>query len=416
MERRPLSFQPGETLSVEGRDGHSLYFEVLGPLGAGGTGVVYESLSDEGELAVIKGPRFVGEVDPALAGELELLEALPEHPNLIRLLGKLRDPRGHHLIVLERAHEDPLLRLNRPEVRTRLRGFKSTGGRLAALPPAVALELAYELALALEHLHAHKVAHCDVKPDNLLLRLPGAGRAPEDRDYFEAVAKGEWRGVLIDLGGARSFRDLTRAYTGQGPPPAFTPLYTPPEVLPGSWDEQSGRERSRFSPWMDVYAFGLTLYQLLTGHVPYQHLPAPPDLGDLHAVAEVKREERDGGLRPVTRSAFEGIDWSDVRVAGEGDPIPRLTEDLWRLVSHTLHYDPARRPNLRRLAADLAALLGVEPHDGPRGWRQARVVLDRFSSRLTAAGKDGTVQAPDIKKIRRGGADFWEREGYRPTR
>jgi serine/threonine protein kinase len=422
VDLRPLKFSSGETLSVEGPDGHSHYFEVMGPLGTGGAGAVYESLSDDGELAVVKGPLHVGQEDVALACELAMLERVPRHPNLIRLLGKMRDPRGHHLLVLERAFDNPLLRLNRDEVRGRLRGFPSTGGRHAALPPVTALELGYELARGIDHLHRQKVAHCDVKPDNLLLRLDWSQGEISDRDYFERLSKGEWRGLLIDLGGARDFRALAHAFLGKGVAPSFTPLYTPPEILPGSWDPEVGRERSRFSPWMDVYAFGLTFYQLLTGHVPYQHLPKPPNLSSLRQLVAAKREERDGAFLPVSRKAFESIDWSDCRFeSGDESTEKTVTEDLWKLVARTLHFDPARRPNAKRLCAELGRILQVEitPRSGggpvSRGWRQRLLTLDGFRSRLTAAGQDGSLKA-DIGKIRRGGADFWEREGFRPTK
>ncbi|HBP18718.1 MAG TPA: hypothetical protein DEA08_13150 [Planctomycetes bacterium] len=421
MDKRPLEFQAGDTLSLVGAGGESVYFEVLEQIGAGGAGVVYLCVTDDGQCAVVKGPHFVGEVDENLARELEMLETLRPHVNVVRLLGKQRDPRGHHLLVLERAFPNPFERLNEEQVRPRLSGYAgSTGGRYTAPPPATALELGYELARAIRHLHDHKIAHCDVKPENLLVRLRSSELNLSDKDYFEHLAKGRWHGVLIDMGGARTFQELTYAYLGKGPAPAFTPLFTPPEILPGSWDEQQGRECSRFTPWADVYAFGLTLYQLLTGYVPYEHLgERAPQPGDVRAIAEIKREEREGGLHPIARAAFAGIDWSDCRI--EQGTQQELVDELFELILATLHYDPARRPNMRRLLSRFGKLLGVREANGAerektgREWRQTRVTLDPFRSRLSAAGQDGSTTV-NLKQIRRGGADFWENQGFRPTR
>lgn len=418
---RPLILEPGEALSAATPDGGVAYFEVTRKVGAGGSGVVYEAITDDGRLAIVKGPQLIGTRDPSLERELELLTTLPPHPAVVPLLGVVRSPRGHVLLVLERFFDNPLQRLNAPSVFPRVASFVPPGARHAPLPPATALELGYELALALEHLHAHKVAHCDVKPANLMIGLDWPEAEIADREYFERVAAGRWRGVLIDLGGARSFRELDPGAGRQGvAPPLLTPLYAPPEVLPGFVDE-AGRERSRFTPWVDTYAFGLTLYQALTGAAPYAHLSTPPDDRDLAQLAEVKREERDGAHRPLSRAVLDAIPWGDCAV--EGCTHEELTERLWDLLARATHWDPAKRQTAKRLRVDLSGLLRVEPcppdpHHAPhaaRPWRQRRLALDAFSSRLALAARDGTTQKrADLGKLRRGGADFWEMEGYRP--
>ena len=76
---------------------------------------------------------------------------------------------------------------------------------------------------------------------------------------------------------------------------------------------------------------------------------------------------------------------------------------------------------MRRLLSRFGQVLGVreatpeERQTFGRAWRQTRVTLDPFRSRLSAAGQDGTTTV-DLKQIRRGGADFWENQGFRPTR
>lgn len=424
-EQRPLVLEPGEMLSAATRDGGVGYFEVTRQVGQGGSGVVYEAVADDGRLAIVKGPRFIGARDESLERELELLTTLPPHPALVPFLGVVRSPRGHLLLVLERLFESPYARLNSVAVRPRVESFVQKGAQHAALPLATALELAYELAMALEHLHAHKVAHCDVKPANLMIALDWPDSQVPDHEYFQRLLQGRWRGALIDLGGARYFKELDSGAGGKPRAgtlaPLLTPVYAPPEVLPGFVDE-AGRERSRFTPWIDSYAFGLTVYQLVTGCAPYAHLAqAPPDERDLRAMAEVKREERDGAHRPLSRAALDAIVWNDVVV--EGMSREEFTERLWQLLARATHWDPAQRGTARRQCEDLGELLAVEMKDvstdadprAARPWRQTRLRLDAFASRFTVAGRDGsTQQRADLGKLRRKGADFWEREGYRP--
>ena len=427
MDPRPLVLTEGDVISSVSHDGNSNYFEVTRELGVGGAGIVYECVSDDGEPAVIKGPKTIGTKQPDLESEARWLLSIPRHPNLIQLLGLHRDPRGHTLLILERVYANPLRALHREVIRARLEGRATPGGRFIPLPPSTALELAYELARGLEHLHKGKIAHCDVKPENLLLRLNCHEPEISDKDYFEALAKGAWRGVLIDLGGARSFKELSHASAGvKGVElPSLTPIYAPPEVLPGSYDPQAQRERSRFSPWIDTYAFGLTVYQLVTGFVPYEHLKDPPDENDLRQIAETKREERDGAFLPIARAPLELLEWGDATIhptmRGKYARREEVVERLWELLARCVHWDPVRRGTMKQMRGDIAELIGVAPappdkRQGPlaREWIQRRFTLDAFSSRLIDAGRE-PLEKINLDQIRRGGSDFWEMQGFRPT-
>lgn len=425
MDSRPLVLQAGDVITSVSHEGESNYFEVTRQLGVGGAGIVYECLSDDGESAVIKGPKTIGGKEPGVEAEVHWLLSVPPHPNLIRLRGLHRDPRGHTLIILERVYGNPLRALNREAIRERLKGGETPGGRFIPLPLSTALELAYELARGLEHLHKGKIAHCDVKPENLLLRLDCHESEISDRAYFEALAKGAWRGVLIDLGGARSFKQLSHASAGaEGVAlPALTPIYAPPEVLPGTYDPAAERERSRFSPWIDTYAFGLTVYQLVTGMVPYEHLAEPPDEADLRQIAATKRDERDGAFLPIARAPLDRLEWGDATIhptmRNKYSTREEIVERLWQLLARCVHWDPVRRGTMKEMRGDLAELIGVAPtpHEqrvGPvaREWTQRRFTLNAFSSRLIDAGRE-PLEKIDLKQIRRGGSDFWEMQGFR---
>ncbi|MCB9881498.1 MAG: serine/threonine protein kinase [Planctomycetes bacterium] len=95
----------------------------------------------------------------------------------------------------------------------------------------------HQVACALSHAHAQGVLHRDVKPGNLLL---------DDRGTL-------W---LSDFGLARRELDpqLTRSGEVVG-----TLKYLAPEALRGKYDERS-----------DLYALGMTFYELLTWHPPFE--------------------------------------------------------------------------------------------------------------------------------------------------
>lgn len=103
------------------------------------------------------------------------------------------------------------------------------------------------VAAALDAAHAKRIVHRDVKPKNVLLG-PAAGSDVTSREVY-----------LTDFGIARTIDNpgnLTVDGAGVGTPP-----YMAPEQARGEKD-LDGRA--------DVYAFGCTLFQCLTGQRPYE--------------------------------------------------------------------------------------------------------------------------------------------------
>ncbi|MGO9097484.1 MAG: bifunctional serine/threonine-protein kinase/formylglycine-generating enzyme family protein [Bryobacteraceae bacterium] len=127
------------------------------------------------------------------------------------------------------------------------------------------LTLAMQLARALEHIHTQKIVHRDIKPENIQVTTAG-------------VVK------LMDFGIAKSENTaLTR--------PGFTlgtPYYMAPEQIRGM----------PVTPQVDIYAFGILLFELVTGVRPteagsvekifYQILHEPVDMAPLTAAGAPK--------------------------------------------------------------------------------------------------------------------------------
>ena len=108
--------------------------------------------------------------------------------------------------------------------------------RRSPLELAEGVAIASQLGRAVDALHRRRIVHRDIKPDNVLL-LAGGGLK------------------LLDLGVAR----LPGLESTPDEDIPGTPSYLAPELFEGN----AGDERT------DVYALGVTLYRMFSGHYPY---------------------------------------------------------------------------------------------------------------------------------------------------
>ncbi|MBV71231.1 MAG: hypothetical protein CMH52_07760 [Myxococcales bacterium] len=119
--------------------------------------------------------------------------------------------------------------------------LKARGGRLDA---AAVLDVGVRLARAIECAHGQGVIHRDIKPANVLFKNSNVPSSVRLSDF--GVAKAPERSP-----------DLTVVGASVG-----TLWYMPPEQF--SHSTLDGRA--------DIYALGATLYEMLTGHVPFDRL------------------------------------------------------------------------------------------------------------------------------------------------
>ncbi|MFN9917358.1 MAG: protein kinase domain-containing protein, partial [Pirellulaceae bacterium] len=103
------------------------------------------------------------------------------------------------------------------------------------LPYGEAIQLALEVVEALEHASHFGIVHADIKPSNLLI-----SRHPQLK--------------LSDFGLARMVNE------GTNRPTAGTPAYLAPELVAGK----------PLSIQSDMYALGVTLYQMVFGVLPFR--------------------------------------------------------------------------------------------------------------------------------------------------
>jgi serine/threonine-protein kinase len=169
------------------------------------------------------------------------------------------------------------------------------------LPEALVLRLAQRIAEALHHAHGAGIVHRDIKPANVMVDLPG----------------GSLR--ITDFGIAH-LADAERTRTGLV---LGSPAFLAPEQLAGGAATPAG----------DLYALGVTLFQLLTGRLPFE----AASMGELLREVATAPPPPLANLRPELP--------------------PARAEPLAALLERLLAKRPAQRPaDAQALAAELEAL------------------------------------------------------------
>jgi serine/threonine-protein kinase len=231
-------------------------YEVLGKIGSGGMADVYRARHvafDELRALKVVSPRLLD--DPEFMQRFRHEAAVArklQHPNAVRVDDLDSTEDGRPFIVMELLEGRSLREVVHEE------------GPLA-VPRA--LEIARQAALALQAAHELGIVHRDVKPDNLLLvRCPDGSEVCKVADFGIAKAREGLLGSGVGYAATQ-----TGVVVG-------TPQYLAPEQIAGPREGVDGRA--------DLYSLGVTLYELLTGRLPFEsdtgvgmmmhHLQTPP--------------------------------------------------------------------------------------------------------------------------------------------
>jgi eukaryotic-like serine/threonine-protein kinase len=228
-------FDVGDTLKSIFDTTH--VYEVLDKK-AGGFGTVYIVRKDDGRIVALKTfqARYLWNDANRERFEREVLiwAALRRHPNVVSIQGFDRIE-GFPCVVLEYISGGDLAH--------QLRG--------GALELESALQFACQLCDGLAHAHETLgLIHRDVKPPNCLLTPEGTLKVT---DFGLARAFGEMHRELLDL------YDPETVHCGEYTIPAGTRSYMAPEQI---------QIAAKLDVRTDIYAFGVTLYEMLTGELP----------------------------------------------------------------------------------------------------------------------------------------------------
>lgn len=202
-------------------------YEILGELGRGGMGIVYEARHRALQRRVAL--KVLG------TGTAASLEGLARFRTEAEAVARLQHP---HVVQIYDVGSHAGLAYFALQL--------CAGGSLATkldgtpMPGRAAAALLHKLAGGMQAAHDAQIIHRDLKPANILL-----------------TAEGEPK--ISDFGLAKKLDAVGHTHSGAI---LGTPKYMAPEQVQGA--------TQRLGPWTDQYALGVILYELLTGRVPFQ--------------------------------------------------------------------------------------------------------------------------------------------------
>jgi Tol biopolymer transport system component len=247
-----MALSPGQTIGP---------YRILRPLGSGGMGEVYRARDTRlGREVAIKALPEAFAADP---------ERLARFEREARLLASVQH---HHIATIygvEQLGADRYLILELVEGET-------LAERLAAgpIPVAETVNVARQIASALETAHEKGIVHRDLKPGNVMINRDGEVKVLD----FGLARGGEGASSDIDLSASPTVTAATQAGVILGTAPYMSP------------EQARGRSVDRRT---DIWSFGCVLYECLSG--------APPFGGDTvsDVMARILEREPEWGALPA---------------------------------------------------------------------------------------------------------------------
>jgi serine/threonine-protein kinase len=200
-------------------------------LGSGGKGVVFKVMDklEEREKAIKMVPPRIADSPLAfkhLKKELNTAACII-HPNVVKVLG-LEEHDGHYFIVMEYIEGKNL---------EQILAESSTG----KLEESKVIDIMQKIAKGLCEIHKKKVIHRDIKPANIMVTTKNQVKILDFGISYQVT---------------RSMTELVGEHQWQG---------TWPYMAPEQLSTRYGRENNQ----VDIWGFGVTIYQLLSGEFPF---------------------------------------------------------------------------------------------------------------------------------------------------
>jgi serine/threonine-protein kinase len=250
-------------------------YEILKQLGGGGMALVYKGQDKLlHRLVTIKvlRPEFTQDQDfiRRFQREAQAVARL-SHPNIVNIYDVGQEDDIHYLIMEY---------VNGEDLKTILKRDKT-------LPFSQITKIALQVCTALEHAHENNIVHQDIKPNNILITPNGKAK-------------------LTDFGIAHDITATMVTQTGKETIMG-TAHYLSPEQVRGE----------PATPKSDIYALGVTLYEMFTGRVPYT--------GDNLIAVAIKHIQEEplppSQINPLVNSQLEQV----ILQAMEKDPARRFS-------------------------------------------------------------------------------------------
>lgn len=208
-------------------------YRLLRLLGEGGMGRVFLALDEQDEVEVavkvLTDDRPIPKAAARFEREAKVIARI-EHDNVVRVSDVGESPRGGLYYVMEYLEGEELA---------------ETLERVGEMPWWRVRDIALQICGALQAAHEQGVVHRDLKLENCFRITRG-----DEEDFIK----------ILDFGVAKLLRPEQEDRLTNTGATVGTPVYMAPELCRGK--EVDHR--------VDVYALGVMLYELLTGHLPFQ--------------------------------------------------------------------------------------------------------------------------------------------------